>query len=193
VIVFANDRVRKDPLLRCAGTRFAPILPFHLVARPGAGGERDGKNWVSWSWDVPRISEGEAIVTERELQDYRQQLFTMANRIKGDMTDLSGEALRKAGGEASGNLSNTPLHLADLGTDTFEHEMTLGLLENEGQVLQQIANALDRIEKRTYGRCENCGGEIPRERLQALPYVNHCIGCAQVVQTGLPPRGPAGA
>jgi DnaK suppressor protein len=123
-------------------------------------------------------------VTDREREAYRRNLLGLANRIKGDMTDLTGEALRKAGGEASGNLSNTPLHLADLGTDAFEHEVTLGLLENEGQVLGDIAAALDRIANGTYGKCERCHKEIPRERLQALSYVRYCIQCAQEVQAG---------
>ena len=123
-------------------------------------------------------------MTDRERENYRRQLLALANRIRGDMTDLTGEALRKAGGEASGNLSNTPLHLADLGTDSFEHEINLGLLETEGQVFGDIAAALDRIANGTYGQCERCGKEIPRERLQALPYVRYCIQCAQVVQAG---------
>ena len=123
-------------------------------------------------------------MTDRERENYRRQLLGLANRIEGDMKDLTGEALRKAGGEASGNLSNTPLHLADLGTDAFEHEVTLGLLENEGQVLGDIAIALDRIANGTYEQCEQCGTEIHRERLQALPYVRYCMPCAQVVQAG---------
>jgi RNA polymerase-binding transcription factor DksA len=126
-------------------------------------------------------------VTERELAGYRQQLLALADRIRSDLTDLTGEALRRAGGEASGNLSNTPLHLADLGSDAFEHEVNLGLLENEGQALNEIAAAITRMENGTYGRCERCGAEIGRERLQALPYVQHCIECAWEVQQGEQP------
>jgi RNA polymerase-binding transcription factor DksA len=74
--------------------------------------------------------------------------------------------------------------MADLGTDTFEHEVTLGLLETEGQTLQEVAAAVGRIDGGTYGRCERCGAEINRERLQALPYVRHCIACARTVQQG---------
>jgi RNA polymerase-binding transcription factor DksA len=130
-------------------------------------------------------TEGEAIVTDRAREAYRRQLLALGSRIEGDLTDLTGEALRKAGGEASGNLSYTSLHMADLGNDTFEHEVTLGLLENRGRVLGDIAAALDRIEKGAYGKCERCGREIARERLQALPYVHHCIECAQTIQAGV--------
>src|SRR5262249_46178421 len=62
------------------------------------------------AWATAPDTKGKVIVTDREREDYRRNLLGLANRIKGDMTDLAGEALRKAGGEASGNLSNTPLH-----------------------------------------------------------------------------------
>src|SRR5262249_54904075 len=143
--------------------------------------------------DGPRIREGEVTVTERELEDYRQQLLALGDRINGDMKEPSGEALRKDGGEASGSLSNTPLHLADLGTDAFEHEVTLGLFENEREVLRQVGRALERMEKGAYGRCERCGAEIARERLQAVPYTSYCIGCAQQVQAAVTPPGTTGA
>ena len=128
-------------------------------------------------------------MTEREVEQFRQQLLALGKRINGDMTELTEEGLRKAGGEASGSLSNTPLHLADLGSDTFEHEITLGLLETEGQVLEDISAALERIENGTYGQCEQCGDEIARERLEALPYVEYCVTCANQVQNGS--RSPA--
>jgi RNA polymerase-binding transcription factor DksA len=136
------------------------------------------------AWQLDREPKGEVIVTDHEREEYRRQLVALAHRIRGDMTELSGEALRRAGGEASGNLSNMPLHLADLGTDAFEHEVTLGLLENESQVLQDIAAALDRMENGTYGQCELCGKEIDHERLKVLPYVHHCIACAHREQSG---------
>src|SRR5947209_13318303 len=103
-------------------------------------------------------------MTQSELERYRQQLLALARRISGDVSDLSGEALRRTGGEASGNLSNTPLHLADLGTDNYEQEVTLSLLENQDQTLEAIRATMDRIDKGTFGRCARCQKEISRER-----------------------------
>ena len=67
-------------------------------------------------------------MTKAILDAFRQQLLDLRNRLKGDVTNLADEALRKAGGEASGSLSNMPIHMADLGTDNFEQEFTLSLL-----------------------------------------------------------------
>jgi DnaK suppressor protein len=68
-----------------------------------------------------------------------------------------------------------PVHPADLGTDNYEEEVTLGLLENEDPLLAEVNDALDRIEQGTFGRCEECRQEIPRERLEALPYARYCL------------------
>ena len=116
-------------------------------------------------------------------ENYRRRLTSLRARLAGDVTQLADEALRKNGGPASGNLSNTPMHLADLGTDAFEEEMTLGLLENQEQTLDQTRAALARLDAGTYGRCEECGREIGRERLNALPHTPHCIDCARRLQT----------
>src|SRR5262249_30321208 len=79
----------------------------------------------------------------------------------------------------SGNLSHVPIRVADLGSDSFEQEFTLGLLENDEQKLKEIDAALERIEQWRFGRCEECGKVISKERLEALPYARHCIECAR--------------
>jgi RNA polymerase-binding transcription factor DksA len=121
-------------------------------------------------------------VTDAELETYRGRLLRLGSRIHTDFSSLAGEALRTAGGEPSGNLSNTPMHLADLGTDNFEQEMSLGFLENQDHVLEEIRAALDRVERRTFGRCERCQKGIGKERLDAVPYTRYCIACAREVE-----------
>ena len=121
-------------------------------------------------------------MTESEREGFRRQLQTLGDRLKGDVSDLSKEALRRSGGEASGNLSNMPFHSADLGTDNFEQEMSVSLLENQDQILTDIAAAMRRLETGTYGKCELCGKEIPKQRLQAAPYTPYCIDCARKLE-----------
>jgi RNA polymerase-binding transcription factor DksA len=106
----------------------------------------------------------------------------MGKRIQGDFTGVAGEALRGTGGEPSGSLSNAPYHLADLSNDTMEHEVAIGLLENQGLILEQIAAALERIDAGTFGRCQECGQAIPAARLDTLPYTPYCVTCADRAQ-----------
>ncbi len=121
-------------------------------------------------------------MTKAERETYQETLLALRSRLKGDVSHLADEALRARGGEASGSLSNAPLHMADLGTDNFEQEFTLNLLQNQEQALTEIDEALERIKQGTFGRCEECGEEIPKARLQALPYTRYCVACARKLQ-----------
>jgi RNA polymerase-binding transcription factor DksA len=121
-------------------------------------------------------------MAKTDLQTYRRTLLALRSRLTGNISHLAEEALRANGSETSGNLSHAPLHIADLGSDSFEQEFTLSLMQNEEQVLEEIAEALDRIERGTFGRCEECKGVIAKGRLQALPYTRHCVKCARKVQ-----------
>src|SRR2546428_543349 len=107
---------------------------------------------------------------EAEQEKYKQKLLALGKRLNTDLSHLQSEALRTAGGETSGNLSNAPLHMADLGTDTFEQELNFDLIENQDRLAEEISAALARIEAGTYGQCENCGLDIAPDRLDAVPY-----------------------
>jgi RNA polymerase-binding transcription factor DksA len=118
-------------------------------------------------------------MNEKRAQAYRQRLLEIGDRIKDDVAAMREAALRGTGGDPSGNLSNTPMHLADLATDNFQQEVAAGVLQNEQQALAAIAAALDRLDAGTYGRCEGCGRAIPEGRLQALPYASQCVACEE--------------
>ncbi len=121
-------------------------------------------------------------MTKTELETYRRTLLALRTRLSGNISHLTEEALRANGNETAGNLSHVPLHIADLGSDSFEQEFTLSLLQNEEEVLEEIKGALERIDRGTFGRCEECGGVIPKGRLKALPYARYCVKCARKVQ-----------
>lgn len=114
-----------------------------------------------------------------ELNQYKELLLGRRARLRGDVTQLADEALKRSRQEASGDLSTMPIHMADIGSDNFEQDFTLSLLENEEETLQRIEVALARIADGTYGTCEGCGAEIPKARLQAVPYAVRCVECAR--------------
>ncbi len=114
-----------------------------------------------------------------EVESFREMLQGLRARLRGDLNQMTDEALRRDQPESSGNLSNVPLHMADVGTENYDQEFTLSLIENEQEVLEQIYDALSRIEKGTFGLCENCGQPIAKPRLQAIPYAKFCIDCAR--------------
>jgi DnaK suppressor protein len=121
-------------------------------------------------------------MTKAEMEAYRDNLLSLRDRHNGDASHLADEALRRTGGGAAGNLSNMPIHMADLGTDNFEQEFTLSLLQNEEQLLGEISAALERIHNGLFGQCEECHEEIPKARLQVLPYARYCVNCARKLE-----------
>ena len=118
-----------------------------------------------------------------ELESFRRTLETLRARLRGDLDQMTDEALRRDQPQSSGNLSNVPLHMADVGTENYDQEFTLGLIENERGTLEEIQDALGRIDAGTFGRCLECNTPIPKPRLQALPYTRHCIQCARELES----------
>ena len=70
-----------------------------------------------------------------ELKVYKERLLALRARLRGDVNQLAEAALRKSRSEANGDLSTMPIHMADIGTDNFEQEFTLSLMENDGTAL----------------------------------------------------------
>jgi RNA polymerase-binding protein DksA len=107
----------------------------------------------------------------KDLEFFRDLLLAKRREIVGDMSSMEREALRGAGS----NLSNLPVHMADMGTDNYEQEFTLGLVEKDRQLLREINNALAKIQNGTYGICEGTGKPISRARLEAQPWSKFSI------------------
>ncbi len=105
-----------------------------------------------------------------ELEMFREMLLDKRRALIGDMNGIEAEALRTNRQEGSGDLSNMPTHPADIGTDNFEQEFTLGLLESERTLLSEINSALERIDNNTYGVCLGTGQPIGAARLKARPW-----------------------
>jgi DnaK suppressor protein len=114
-----------------------------------------------------------------EFAVYKELLLALRSRLRGDVSQMADAALKKSRSEANGDLSSMPIHMADIGSDNFEQEFTLSLIENDGGTLALIETSLERIEEGTYGQCEECGVKIPKTRLNAIPYATLCIHCAE--------------
>jgi RNA polymerase-binding transcription factor DksA len=119
-----------------------------------------------------------------DLDTFRQILGGLRARLRGDLDQMTDEALRRNLANGSGNLSNVPLHMADVGTENYDQEFTLGLIENEQGTLELVNEALARLDAGKFGLCVECGDPIPKPRLLAIPYTRHCIRCARQVENG---------
>ena len=117
-----------------------------------------------------------------ELSEFRSALLSLQARIRGDVQQLTREALDRNDG---GGDSKSPTHIAELGTQTFEQGFSLRVAESDQDVLSEIDAALKRIDAGTFGACLSCQEDgktpakslIPKLRLKAIPYAKNCVEC----------------
>jgi DnaK suppressor protein len=125
-----------------------------------------------------------ARLSPADLRHYRQLLLHKRREILGNVSEIEGEALRKSRLDASGDLSSMPIHMADLGTDNFDQEFSLELMNSERRLLNEIDDALSRITGGTYGICEGTGKPIPKARLEAQPWARYSVEYAKMIEEG---------
>jgi len=114
------------------------------------------------------------VLTTSEIKEFKALLLEKLNEILNNVNCMEEDALRRT----RTDLSNLPFHMADAGTDNFEMENILGLMDSERKLLKEIDDALSRINNGMYGICESNSEPIPKERLRAIPWARYCVACA---------------
>lgn len=116
-------------------------------------------------------------MAKKDLKKYRELLLKEREKIGGDLNHITQEALKTSQREAAGDLSGYSFHMADMASDNYEREFSLGRASDEQDLLYAIDEALKRVEDGTYGNCPQCGKSIPKKRLNAIPHTELCIIC----------------
>lgn len=114
---------------------------------------------------------------KKELNKYRALLIKERDKIGGGISHITQDALKTSQREASGDLSGYSFHMADVASDNYEVEFSLGRASDEQNIMYTIDEALKRVEDGSYGSCTQCGKQIPKKRLNALPHTELCIAC----------------
>ncbi|MFZ0035518.1 MAG: TraR/DksA C4-type zinc finger protein [Sedimentisphaerales bacterium] len=127
----------------------------------------------------------ESHLTAADIERFKQMLLEKRGEILANVNEMEDETLKKSRLDASGDLSSMPIHMADIGTDNYEQEFALGLVDSEMKLLKEIDDALQRIEQDAYGICEGTGKQIPKARLEAQPWARYCVEYARMLEQGL--------
>ena len=98
---------------------------------------------------------------------YYDILLDLRGRLMNQMGDLKKESAEEMPGYS--------MHMADSGTDNFDRDSALSLLSSDQDAVYEIDEALKRIEKGTYGRCELTDKAIPKTRLNAVPWARYTV------------------
>jgi DnaK suppressor protein len=149
----------------------SPITPSGLSFLAG----KPGSDHASEVRDVERPRLTKTKLNARDLTKFRDLLLAKKRQLLGDVQGMEKEALQ---GEGT-NLSHLPVHLADMGTDNYEQEFTLTLVDRDRRLLEEIDHALGKLDGDTYGICEGTGQMITKARLEAEPWTRYSIEYAR--------------
>jgi DnaK suppressor protein len=117
-------------------------------------------------------------LTDQDRTELKEILLNLKSRLQGDVGYLVDAALGKEQDNDAGDLSHVPIHMADQGSDNFERDFSLTRMESETETLEKVEESLERIEDGSYGRCTSCRANIPKDRLNVLPFADLCVKCA---------------
>ncbi len=107
------------------------------------------------------------------LMQMREEIFSKVKHIEKDSLGVSQK-------DATGDLSGYSFHMADMASDNYERELSLGLAANERELLYEIDSAIKRLKEKNFGKCQVCKKDIGIKRLTAVPYAQLCIKCQEL-------------
>jgi len=114
-------------------------------------------------------------MTTAKTNHYREILLELRDRARGEVNHVA-QALQEEV-RVKANASSAPVHMADIAAEAVDAEVEV--LQTERGILEEINQALARIETGEFGKCATCGEPISEERLKAIPYVSNCVTCAR--------------
>jgi DnaK suppressor protein len=118
-------------------------------------------------------------LTKKELSEYKKLILKRKEEVLDDIQHISEDTLKKSQKDASGDISGYTYHMADVATDTYDREFSLGLASNGREMLYGLDDAIKRIEEGTFGICEECKVVITKSRLKAVPWARYCVKCQE--------------
>jgi DnaK suppressor protein len=121
-------------------------------------------------------------LTKKELAHFKAKLIAEKNKVNGEMGDIQHENLKQSIADQSGENSRYSYHLGDTASLAYGREFSMGLAERQQKYLEQIEEALDRIEKGTYGICLVTGELIDKERLEEVPVAKYSVKGKEIIE-----------
>jgi RNA polymerase-binding protein DksA len=117
--------------------------------------------------------------TKKELLEFKKIILAKKEEILDQIKHIADDTLKKSQKDAAGDISGYTYHMADVATDTYDREFSLGLASNERDALYELDDALKKVEDGTFGICEDCKSLIAKNRLKAVPSARLCVKCQE--------------
>lgn len=129
----------------------------------------------------PKVIKAKAAkkMNKKELKLFKDLLLKRKEEILEGISHVAEDTMKKSQKDAAGDISAYTFHMADVATDTYDREFSLGLGSSEREMLYEVNEALKRIADASYGACEDCHSLITKIRLKAVPHTKLCLKCQQ--------------
>ena len=121
-------------------------------------------------------------LSRRELEHFKTRLKVEKNRVLEEMDGLQQENLKTSISDAAGENSRYTFHLGDVASLSYGREFSMGLAERQQKYLEEIDEALERINEGTYGICTVTGELIPAERLEEVPVAKYSVKGKEILE-----------
>jgi len=115
-------------------------------------------------------------MNKKELTRFKKLIMAERRRI-AEKLDSIEEAINDRSSSQPSGAQGYSNHMADIGSDAMEQEQAFLHASQGANYMRQLDDALKRIEKGTYGVCEDCEGKIPIKRLEAFLAARLCVAC----------------
>jgi len=114
-----------------------------------------------------------------DLAAFKKLILKKKEDIIDHIREISEETVKKSQKDASGDISSYTYHMADVATDNYDREFSMGRVSEDREFLFELDDALKRIEDGSFGICEDCGALVSKTRLKAVPSARLCIKCQE--------------
>ena len=145
---------KKDPTKKTGNKPHASATAAAILGRPVRPGDA-------------KVRKNGEVKIKAEWSKFYHRLIELRDQLTRQMNGLAKESAQEMAGYS--------LHMADSGTDNFDRDFALSLLSSDQDAMYEIEEALKRIEKNTYGICELTGKQIPKTRLEAIPWTRFTV------------------
>ena len=116
---------------------------------------------------------------KKELKFFKELLLKKKDQVSKGIDHIAKDALKTSQRDATGDLSGYSLHMADMATDNYDREFSLGLATNDQKLIHRIEAALEKVQEKTFGLCDLCAKKISKVRLKVVPYAELCVPCQE--------------
>ena len=116
---------------------------------------------------------------KKDLVYFRKLILEKKEAVLDEIKHISEDTLKKTQKDTAGDISGYTYHMADVATDTYDREFSLGLASAERESLYEFDDAIKKIDDGIFGICEDCKCLISKTRLKAVPYARLCLKCQE--------------